>query len=119
MMVGDKMKYNTAVVTLQCEGQTDNEPGTDVLTAEASKVDPACKTVKDAMASEIWKKHIDTARATVNADHTVCISNVCKIQKIAILPIDFSVAGDELTPTLKLKRSTVMKKYDDLIMGMY
>ena len=41
------------------------------------------------------------------------------IQKYKILPADFSERGGELTPTLKVKRSEVVKKYAQLIEGIY
>ena len=41
------------------------------------------------------------------------------IQKFRILPEDFSIAGGELGPTLKLKRRVVMSKYSDIINEMY
>ena len=48
-----------------------------------------------------------------------CPSNASKIQKFAILPKNFSVAGDELTPTFKLKRQYVEDVYSDIIEGLY
>ena len=42
-----------------------------------------------------------------------------KIQKFAILPHDFSVQTDELTPTFKLKRPQLLKRYQEVIDAMY
>ena len=42
-----------------------------------------------------------------------------RIKKFAILPAEFSVDGGELTPTLKVKRKEVDKKYASVIDAMY
>ena len=41
------------------------------------------------------------------------------VPAIFILPTEWSVAGGELTPTLKLKRSVITRKYADAIEAMY
>ena len=41
------------------------------------------------------------------------------IKRFAVLPNAFSEAGGELTPTLKLKRRVIEKKYKDLIESLY
>jgi long-chain acyl-CoA synthetase len=41
------------------------------------------------------------------------------IKKFAILPNDLTVEGGELTPSLKLKRRVVEKKYGDVLDGLY
>ena len=55
----------------------------------------------------------------MNRANDKALSNPHKVQKYAILPRDFSVHGEELGPTLKLKRNFVMKKYKDIIEKMY
>ncbi|MFZ5519309.1 MAG: AMP-dependent synthetase/ligase [Candidatus Zhuqueibacterota bacterium] len=42
-----------------------------------------------------------------------------QIKKITLLPKEFTVAEDEITPTLKVKRKVIMKKYADIIEKMY
>jgi long-subunit acyl-CoA synthetase (AMP-forming) len=41
------------------------------------------------------------------------------VQKFSFVPEEFSVKGDELGPTLKVKRHVEHKKYEDLINTMY
>ncbi len=41
------------------------------------------------------------------------------LKKFEILPKDLTQEDDELTPTLKVKRKNIMKKYKDLIESMY
>ena len=40
------------------------------------------------------------------------------VRGFRILPHDFTVEGEELTPTLKLRRQVVMERYRDLIEEM-
>lgn len=42
-----------------------------------------------------------------------------QIKKIALIPNDFSIDGGELTPTMKVRRREVDKKYADQIEGIY
>ena len=47
------------------------------------------------------------------------VSNAQKVQKWVLLERDFSMAMNELTPTLKMKRATIVKMYKDKIDKMY
>ena len=42
-----------------------------------------------------------------------------KIKRFELTPFVWSIAGGELTPTLKLKRKMVMEKYKDLYYKIY
>ncbi|CAK9053283.1 unnamed protein product [Durusdinium trenchii] len=91
MMVGDNRKYNVALVTLTAEGATGELPGTDKLAGVALEVNPAVKTISEAIKDPIWQKYIQDAINVANNDPNVCISNAWKIQKFAIVPRDFSI----------------------------
>ena len=42
-----------------------------------------------------------------------------RIKRIAILPVEFSVAGGELTPSLKVKRKVIEERYREQIEALY
>ena len=41
------------------------------------------------------------------------------IKKFVLIPKEFSIEGNELTPTLKLRRQEINKKYQNDIQSMY
>lgn len=51
----------------------------------------------------------------VNAKH----ARVAHIRKFSVLPATFSIEGGELTPTLKVKRKTVIDRHQDVVETMY
>jgi len=112
MMHGDKRKFNIAIITLKCVGASGELPGTDVLDGEAKKYG---KTIAEAAANKDLIKAIEDAFKATAKNEMCTPSNAAVVQKFTILPIDFSVQGDELTATLKLKRSVVETKYEEII----
>jgi long-chain acyl-CoA synthetase len=42
-----------------------------------------------------------------------------RVRAWRILPRELTVAGGELTPTLKVKRSVVIERFDELVEEMY
>lgn len=42
-----------------------------------------------------------------------------KVKKFTLMPFEFEVSTGEITPTLKVKRNVVLKKYEELIERMY
>jgi len=119
IMIGDKRKYNVALVTLKAVGANGEVPGTDELDAGAARVNPEVKTISEAIKNKQWIDTVAAAIQSANANGKVCFNNAAKIQKFTILPTNFSEQGNELTPTKKLKRAAVEKAYADIIEKIY
>ena len=47
------------------------------------------------------------------------LSDYEKVKKFTLMPSEFDINTGEITPTLKVKRNVVLKKYADLIEKMY
>ena len=47
------------------------------------------------------------------------MSRVEQIKKFKVLPTEWAPGGDELTPTMKLKRKPIAEKYDEEIEALY
>jgi long-subunit acyl-CoA synthetase (AMP-forming) len=47
------------------------------------------------------------------------LSRVEQIKRFAVLPVSWEPGGDELTPTMKLKRQAITVKYADIIESLY
>jgi long-chain acyl-CoA synthetase len=47
------------------------------------------------------------------------LARVEQIKKFKLLPVDWEPGGDELTPTMKLKRKPIAEKYADEIEALY
>mmetsp|Transcript_12522 Transcript_12522/g.22105 ORF Transcript_12522/g.22105 Transcript_12522/m.22105 type:complete len:781 (+) Transcript_12522:52-2394(+) len=119
MMVGDKRKYNVALVTLKAKGANGEIPGSDDLDAGAARMNSGVTKISQAMDDKSIIELIQKAIETANANGKVCPNNAFKIQKFCILPTNFSEQEGELTPTKKLKRKNVETKYHDLIEKIY
>merc|ERR1719267_447220 len=61
MMVGDKRKYNVALVTLKAKGANGEVPGSDQLDAGAARVNPEVQTISGAMKDKVWIEAIKKA----------------------------------------------------------
>jgi len=118
IMIGDNRKYNVALVTLRAEGASGELPGSDMLDPEVVSIGDS-KKISEAMKDPKWIAHVETAIKKTNGNQKVCHNNAFKIQKFSILPHDLSIEGGELTPTLKVKRSYVDKKYSGVIESIY
>jgi long-subunit acyl-CoA synthetase (AMP-forming) len=103
--IGDAKPYNTALVTLD----PDSAPGFAKQNGiEDASVESLAgeQAVVDAVQAEIDKANEELAR-------------VEQIKKFKLLPAEWQPGGDELTPTMKLKRKPIAEKYAQEIEELY
>lgn len=120
MVVGDAQKYLAMMVSLKVEMDVETGEPTDVLAGDSlfvgEQIGSDATTYSGAVKDPKWTEYLNTGIAAANKKTT---SNAQVIQKFAWLPQDFSEKAGELTPTLKLKRNVVSKKYAQLINQIY
>ncbi|KAL5460257.1 hypothetical protein EMCRGX_G033688 [Ephydatia muelleri] len=122
MLIGDRRHFLVCLLTIKTIINADTGEPTDVLAPQAQRaieqLGSPCTRVsqiietKDRAVFTAIQQGLDR----VNNRET---SNAHRIHKWSILPVDFSVAGDELGPTLKVKRQVVLQKYADTIEDIY
>lgn len=120
MLIGDQKKYLTVLITLKCEINTTTNQSTSQLSPLSldvgKKIGSSATTIEEAVNDPKWKEYINEKLEEANKH---AISHAQRVQKWTLLLNDFSELGGELTPTMKLKRNIVIKKYHDVIEKMY
>jgi long-chain acyl-CoA synthetase len=103
--IGDGRPYNTALIVLDA----DFAP----LWAQQQSIEDA--SLEALAHDERVRAEIEQAVEAANAK----LARVEQIKKFAIVEGDWLPGGDELTPTMKLKRKPIAEKYDATIASMY
>jgi long-chain acyl-CoA synthetase len=106
IVVGDGRPFIAALITLD----TDALPGW--LDSKGKSKDMSPEDLQD---DEELNAEIDKAVKDANK----AVSHAESIKKFRILASDFTEENGMLTPSLKLKRSVVMKEYDDEVEKLY
>lgn len=104
-VIGDARPYNTALIVL--------DP--DFTAAWANKNGLAGKPLAELAADERLRAAVQDGVDRANAK----LSRVEQIKRFTILPTEWPAGGDELTPTMKLKRKPIAEKYRRDIEAMY
>jgi long-subunit acyl-CoA synthetase (AMP-forming) len=104
-VIGDARPYNTALLTL--------DP--DVAMAWAAKAGLEGVSLQDIAAHPDLLAAIEAAVAVGNSK----LARVEQIKKFKLLPVEWPAGGDELTPTMKLKRKPIAEKYLSEIEALY
>jgi long-subunit acyl-CoA synthetase (AMP-forming) len=103
--VGDRRPYNTALIVLDADFAPHwaAQHGIESATLEQLATEP--------QVIEAVQQGVDTGNAH--------LARVEQIKKFTIVPGDWTPGGDELTPTMKLKRRPIAEKYSAEIEAMY
>jgi long-chain acyl-CoA synthetase len=109
MAVGDRQPFIGALITLDPEALPSwrERHGKPV---PANPADPSDLVDDPELLAEIDQAVRDANQAVSHAE---------AIKKFRVLAVDFTEAGGELTPTLKLKRNVVSKAYAEEIEALY
>jgi long-subunit acyl-CoA synthetase (AMP-forming) len=104
-VVGDRRPYNTALIVLDADYTPSwaARHGLEGTPLEALATEPAVVAAVHA--------GVDAGNAT--------LSRVEQVKRFTIIPGDWPPGGDELTPTMKLKRKPIGEKYAAEIEKMY
>ncbi|GCB72622.1 hypothetical protein scyTo_0006387 [Scyliorhinus torazame] len=122
MLIGDKRKFLSVLLTLKCYMDDETGAPLDAL-APTSVVFCHKNECPATFVSEVLRKHdpafYKAIQDGIDAVNSKATSNAQKIQKWVILEKDFSIIGGELGPTMKLRRGVVLKMYKDIIESFY
>jgi long-subunit acyl-CoA synthetase (AMP-forming) len=102
--IGDRRKYISALLTLDAEAAKAWAAEHDI------DADLAALAENEELVAEV-QRGLDIA----NQD----LARVEQVKRFAILPADWEPGGDELTPTMKLKRKPIAEKYAGQIEALY
>jgi long-chain acyl-CoA synthetase len=105
MVYGDRRPYPVALITINPEELSKFAREQGILTSEAAAI------VKHPKVTERIGRTVE--------EKNTQLQSYAKIKRFTVLPIDFSLDGGELTPTLKVKRKVVSQKYKDAIEELY
>jgi long-chain acyl-CoA synthetase len=105
VLIGDRRKYLAALIV----------PNFEKLERDAAalgvKFDNPEELIASPRVKQIFQDEID--RFNVNLDRQE------KIRRFALLPRDFTIEADEITPSLKVKRKNIDTKYKSIIDELY
>ncbi|XP_048338080.1 long-chain-fatty-acid--CoA ligase ACSBG1 isoform X3 [Sphaerodactylus townsendi] len=122
MLIGDRKKFLSMLLTLKCVLDPDTSEPTDRLTQEARDFCEKVGSRATKVSKIVRKRDPAVYRAIQEGIDRVnerAVANVQRVQKWAVLEKDFSIVGGEFGPTMKLRRQAVIEKYRDEIEAFY
>ncbi|XP_061672871.1 long-chain-fatty-acid--CoA ligase ACSBG2-like isoform X2 [Syngnathoides biaculeatus] len=121
MLIGDRKKFLSMFVTLKCIMDEDGKP-TDQLSPEAVGFCQELGVGATKVSEIIGKKEpavYKSIQESIDRYNAKAVARPQRVQTFVILERDFSIAGGELGPTMKLRRPIVVQMYQDKIDEIY
>ena len=119
VMIGDQRHFCSALLTLDVGYLLKKKMGVDITNIKPTELlatlEEKGKTVAEFAADPDILSEIQDGVDTVNSRY----AQVENIRKFAVLPRDFTMAEDEVTPTFKIKRAKIYAKWADTINSIY
>ena len=106
MVVGDRKPYLCALVVLDAENL---ETLADNASTTKSSIEEMAKDPK-------VRDHIEE---NIESGCNTKVARYQTIKKFEILPVEWTVEGGDLTPTMKMRRKIATEKYADVIASFY
>eukprot|EP00033_Pygsuia_biforma_P004108 GCRY01004503.1.p1 GENE.GCRY01004503.1~~GCRY01004503.1.p1 ORF type:complete len:648 (+),score=176.50 GCRY01004503.1:210-2153(+) len=119
VLIGDQLKFLSILVTIKAKVSPQGNVLQDIdndAKAYLHSLGSKAETLADCQTCEVVKAEIEKAVAQTNKN---AVSRAANVQMFVVLDTDFSIGGGELTPTMKLKRFVVAKKYKAAYMALY
>jgi long-chain acyl-CoA synthetase len=104
-VVGDRRPYNVALIVLDADGAPAWAQKNGIENGDLAAL-ATNEKVREAVQAEVDKANEQ-------------LSRVEQIKKFHIVEGDWEPGGDELTPTMKLKRKPILEKYEKEIEALY
>ena len=105
VLIGDRRKYLAALIV----------PNFEKLERDATAMGVTFKSREELVENEKVRSLIQSELDRFNQN----LDRQEKIRRFALLPRDFTIDADEITPSLKVKRKVIDKKYKDIIDKLY
>ncbi|MEE6521966.1 hypothetical protein FKM82_020323, partial [Ascaphus truei] len=122
VLIGDRRKFLSMLLTLKSTVDPDTSEPTDNLTQEAIRFCQDTGSKATTVSDIVGQKDQAVYRAIqggIDKVNREAASNAQRIQKWIILAKDFSISGGEMGPTMKLKRQAILEKYKKEVDSFY
>ena len=120
ILIGDKRQFLSVLLTIKTEIDPLTGESTAKLSPEVTRIGltigSKASTITELKIDRRWSSYIDAGIVAANRKSAL---SVLTVKKWRILDEDFTQQGEELTPTLKLRRFFIAQKYAGIIEDIY